>query len=245
MKIITWNCNTHPSVNSSEKAVKSFAEKIKIINHLDFDILILQEIARPEFEKLPQQVWYAEDGVFSRGIGILTKSNYHVELDPDFSPTCSSLPLKVNGEKSFNLLALWSHPPIKRPSLKQYVEEIELQIETLKPFLESAPSVIVGDFNSNSRWDKSAGKQHNHTKLVTILENEFGLKSCYHSYSQEQQGNEAKFTLFQNYKIEKSFHIDYCFVPNNWQIIDVQIGNYDFWVKSRLSDHCPLTVEID
>lgn len=245
MKIVTWNCNTHPSVNTTERAAKSFAEKVEAINHLDFDILILQEIARPEFEKLPYQFWYAEDGIFSRGIGIITKPNYRIELPVNYLPTRSSIPLKVIGERTFNLLALWSHPPLRSPTYKQYVEEIEMQIEILKPFLKSAPLVIAGDFNSNSRWDKKAGKSINHSKLVNNLESEFRTKSCYHAHSGEIQGNESQNTFYLNYKIEKPFHIDYCFVPNDWKITDVKIGNYESWVNSKLSDHCPLSVEIE
>lgn len=245
MRIVTWNCNTHPSVNNAEKASNGFLEKIDAINHLNFDILILQEISRPEFEKLPQQVWYAEESVFSRGIAVLTKSNFQIELPTSCFPTRSSIPVKVFGERNFNLLALWSHPPLRSPNYKHYVEEIELQIENNKLFLQSDSSVIAGDFNSNSRWDKAAGKQSNHSKLINQLDNGLNLKSSYHTFYNQSQGNESQKTFYQNYKMEKPYHIDYCFVPKDWKINNVKIGSFDTWVQSKLSDHCPLIVDIE
>ena len=37
------------------------------------------------------------------------------------------------------------------------------------------------------------------------------------------------------------YHIDYVFAPSNWlDGADIELGGYDKWIGSGLSDHAPL-----
>ncbi len=49
-------------------------------------------------------------------------------------------------------------------------------------------------------------------------------------------------TLFMHRKIDKPYHIDYCFASLNLlnKIIKVEVGEYEAWTKH--SDHKPLIV---
>ena len=45
--------------------------------------------------------------------------------------------------------------------------------------------------------------------------------------------------------IEKKFHIDYCFISNDYKINSINIGSLNEWNENKLSDHCPLIIEIE
>jgi len=45
--------------------------------------------------------------------------------------------------------------------------------------------------------------------------------------------------------IKNKFHIDYCFVTKNFKIKSVNFGSLKEWEENKLSDHCPLIVEIE
>ena len=140
--------------------------------------------------------------------------------------------MRVLGPVSFNLLAVWAKPD---PSYVSAALDGILQFESL---LES-PTVIIGDFNSHWRWDKSELVNHSH--LIERLEG-FGLVSAYHSI----HGREDEIpTLYWRWQQDAKYHIDYCFVPRSWQpqLKSVVIGNYEDWAEK--SDHRPLVVEVN
>lgn len=78
--------------------------------------------------------------------------------------------------------------------------------------------------------------------MMEIFE-QYGLKSCYHTLNQEEYGNESKATHYYHGKVDRPFHIDYCFVSHNvLQGIDhLAIGGMEEYVP--LSDHVPLVLE--
>jgi hypothetical protein len=60
----------------------------------------------------------------------------------------------------------------------------------------------------------------------------------------EPQGGESRHTLYMFRHEDKPYHIDYIFIPREWtvRLRTVEIGGYEHW--SKLSDHCPVIVEI-
>ena len=40
------------------------------------------------------------------------------------------------------------------------------------------------------------------------------------------------------------FHIDYCFLSEDYVLENVKIGTIDEWENNLLSDHCPIMVEV-
>ena len=103
--------------------------------------------------------------------------------------------------------------------------------------------MIVGDFNSHSRFD---GKQRpNHTTLHQRLRDDFGMVSAYHQAKERDGATGAEAPTYYHYwSQDNPFHLDYCFLPTLWvnRLGSVQVGGYDEW--KHLSDHRPLVVEI-
>jgi len=71
------------------------------------------------------------------------------------------------------------------------------------------------------------------------------MTSAYHAHFGEAHGAESRATYYFHWKVEKPFHIDYCFVPDAWLsgLQQVGIGDYTDWKDA--SDHRPLWVDID
>ena len=58
-------------------------------------------------------------------------------------------------------------------------------------------------------------------------------------------GNEKDPTLLWQMNVNNKFHIDYCFVSENYKIKSVNVGSLIEWKENKLSDHCPLIIEIE
>ena len=101
----------------------------------------------------------------------------------------------------------------------------------------------MGDLNSNVLWDSNHPGDRNHSALVSLLQ-ELGLVSAYHSFHGEAHGEESKPTYYFQWKEQRPFHIDYCFIPEPWarNVRRVEIGGYEEW--KEYSDHRPLLVEV-
>ena len=41
----------------------------------------------------------------------------------------------------------------------------------------------------------------------------------------------------------KPYHVDYCFASSDFRVADVEIGDFDDWIKK--SDHTPIIVTFD
>ena len=54
--------------------------------------------------------------------------------------------------------------------------------------LTTKPALLIGDFNSNTIWDRKC-RESNHSNVVKLLE-EKGILSTYHLYHKQIQGKE-------------------------------------------------------
>ena len=67
-----------------------------------------------------------------------------------------------------------------------------------------------------------------------------GLESAYHYVTGEKQGEETKPTFHMHRKVEKTFHIDHCFIkPEMIQSYEVLDRG---WLE--ISDHIPVVLEM-
>jgi endonuclease/exonuclease/phosphatase family metal-dependent hydrolase len=109
-------------------------------------------------------------------------------------------------------------------------------------WITARDTMVLGDFNKNAsfragRWDA----------LQRLLEGA-GLVSVYHETTGEPFGKETQRTYFHRRKDDASAqHIDYCFVPARWveRITHFQVGTPGEWCQAKMSDHVPLTVDVD
>ena len=100
--------------------------------------------------------------------------------------------------------------------------------------------MLVGDFNSNTIWDKPR-REANHSTVVDLLARK-GIQSTYHKFFKQNQGREKHNTLFMYRHKDKSYHIDYCFASTDFikRLSKVEVGRHSDWCKH--SDHTPLIV---
>lgn len=221
MKIVSWNC------------CGKFREKYKFLTDLDADIYVVQECENPEkykevFESFNiNYIWSGENE--NKGLGVFIKKNIYF-CKNDWKSYClrNFISLKING--SFDLLCVWACHP--------YIEEYYIY-QCINIDYYSEKMIIIGDFNSNTKWDKKHGNR-NHSAVVSQLK-EKNIISAYHFMTNEQQGSEIQNTFFQYRHLDKGHHIDYCFLNADY-IKDFQILDKKKWIS--YSDHIPILIEI-
>jgi hypothetical protein len=61
----------------------------------------------------------------------------------------------------------------------------------------------------------------------------------------EAFGSELRGTYWHYRRSVMPYHIDYLFVPMTWlkDLVSFELGDYDAWCASGLSDHAPLSAE--
>lgn len=225
----------------------AFRKKAEFILNENPDIIIVPESENPEklkFKKditLPTDIfWYGDNP--NKGIGVYSYSNFKISLsdlhNPDFRYV---IPLLIkNKDIDFLLIAIWCQKP---KNSDNYGTHTWNAIHYYTELLNNEKLIIAGDFNSSSIWDKK-NREANHSNIVNKLK-EKGIESAYHKFYNEEQGKESNATLFMHRKIERPYHIDFCFATNYFikRLKNVSIGKYETWTK--LSDHKPVICEFE
>lgn len=102
-------------------------------------------------------------------------------------------------------------------------------------------TMVLGDFNSNTIWDKP-DRWWSHSGVVDELA-ELDIHSVYHYLRGVNQGSEPEPTFFHQRNINKPYHIDYVFACTDLlSSIDIIIGKASDWLE--ISDHMPLLVTL-
>lgn len=247
MRIVSWNCGG------------GLRKKTEKFDAIAADIVIVQECENPEFHpKLCRDwpddyLWVGDNknkglGVFSRTGIKLEPLNWQGSFEiqgfrthhPAHRWTTSELqlflPLRVNDE--FNILAVWTKNAASFGYIGQFWKYLQIHHDDLM----SSDVMIIGDFNSNTIWDKG-GKWWNHADVVAELSrmNIFSLYH-YHYQCQEDQGSESAKTFYLHRNEKKSYHIDYAFVSKVFlSRLTIEIGSKEDWLD--LSDHMPLIID--
>ena len=209
------------------------------------DIVIIPECEHPDKLKfntgtpMPTDIfWYGTNP--NKGLGVFSYSDYKFKLldahNPDFRMV---LPFSVTGGKiDFILFAIWANNPDDRNY--QYIGQVWKALNFYDSLLNNKNIILLGDFNSNTIWDKLPRKV-NHSTVVDFLKSK-GIHSTYHKFFNQKQGQEDQKTLFMYRHRDKSYHIDYCFASNDFikKITKVEVGAYSDW--NEYSDHTPLIV---
>ena len=227
MRLVTWNA-----------ARGQFDKKAIWLDHLHADIAVIQEIAKP---KVPSKniVWFGVTD--NQGVAIVVRSPYNVELLPEIANAPKFfVPVKISGPVDFTLYAVWT----LGQQVMKYVRAVTTSLDIYSSQLATETSVVIGDFNSNAKWDVHHPAALNHSAMLTKM-NALQLQSAYHTHYNELHGTETRNSFYLHRNRDKGHHIDFCFVPNAWvtNIVDVEVGTYAMWRKA--SDHCPLLVEFN
>jgi len=209
------------------------------------DIVIIPECEHPDKLKFDDGVptpndifWFGNNQ--NKGLGVLSYSNYKFQLDVTHNPDYRIvLPLTAKNKKlSFSLFAIWANNPQDKGF--EYVGQIWKALNFYDGLLKNKRTMLIGDFNSNTIWDKPR-REGNHSTVVDLLAKK-GIHSTYHKFFDQKQGQEEHSTLFMYRHKDKSYHLDYCFASNDFikKLSNVEVGVYNDW--SKHSDHTPLIV---
>ena len=234
MKIITWNCNM------------GFRKKAGVILAHQPDILVIPECENLDkvtfAEGLPlptDSLWHGKNP--HKGLGVFAYNGYKLQLLECHNPNFKTiLPIAVTGgETDFILFAIWANNPEDKDG--PYVTQIWKALKHYDHLLSDTKTILIGDFNSNTIWDKPR-REGNHSDLVAKLATN-DIHSTYHTYYNQTQGQEAHPNFYLYRHQDKPYHLDYCFASQDFikTLKEVTVGTYEDW--TRYSDHKPLMVE--
>lgn len=152
------------------------------------------------------------------------------------------IPLSVSGQHfEFNLFAIWANNP--KDADGHYITQVWKAIKHYDSTIMNRKTILIGDFNSNTIWDKPR-REGNHSTVVQRLETK-KIYSVYHKHFNQLQGKEQHPTLYMYRHKDKPYHIDYCFASMDLiqHLKSVEVGDYDFWIK--YSDHVPVIITFE
>jgi len=223
----------------------AFRRKANLLLALKPDIVIIPECEHPDKLKFESGIrepndifWFGNNQ--NKGLGVFSYSNYKFQLNDSHNPDYRTLlPLVASNKKiSFTLFAIWANNPQDKGF--EYVGQIWKALNFYDRLLKNKRTMLIGDFNSNSIWDKPR-REGNHSTVVDFLKAK-GIYSTYHKFFKQKQGQEVHNTLFMYRHKDKSYHIDYCFASADLikKLISVEVGEHSNW--SKHSDHTPLII---
>jgi exodeoxyribonuclease III len=236
MKVITWNCNM------------AFRKKARLILTLKPDILIIPECEHPDRLKFSSDIIIPNDILWfginqNKGLGVFSYNNLRLKIIDTYKPEIRTIvPIGVTGGPiDFTLYAIWANNPTDKDG--KYIQQVWKAINYYDNQLLNTKTMLIGDFNSNSIWDRKH-RESNHSNVVMRLE-EKGIYSSYHLFYEQIQGKEEHPTLYMFRHLDKPYHIDYCFVSMDLakKIKSVEIGEFENWIQ--YSDHVPVSVTFD
>lgn len=216
----------------------AYATKQQAVLSLQPDALIIQECSEKDIKESGATFYHWVGHNPHKGLAVLGFGNHVYSIDPSYTDAYPwFIPLRID-DMQLAVLAVWSHVKNRQ---ERYVRVTHKAIDHYKMFLENNSSIIMGDFNSNTIWDRNYRRQ-SHTDLVEKLE-QINLNSVYHYQTQEVQGGEKIATLYMYRHKDKGYHIDYAFVSKD--LLDkaqLIIPDPTFWLTR--SDHIPLILDI-
>jgi len=224
----------------------AFRKKYEQILELNPDLLVLQECEHENKLKetlrdssINQILWHGTNQ--HKGVCVITFNNTTVHRQDDHNIEYEHvLPLTLEAESgNINLFCVWAMPH-KTDRTKSYVGQVWGALNYYSKLLDNK-SILIGDFNSNSIWDRK-NRVGNHTDVVNILKNK-NIFSLYHAKNELMHGAEKHPTLYLTKNSEKPYHLDYCFASAELynSETNITVGAYDNWIG--LSDHMPLIID--
>lgn len=228
--------------------------KIDALMRLRPDIAVISECANLDRLRLrgadawleSEPVWIGDN--INKGLAVFAFNGYSVRLYQQYHPTLRYIaPVCVEGPTPFHLLAVWAQNASGGVTRKHQLGPLRRALAKYRADFLTDPCIVAGDLNSNAIWDKP-GWRINHMAKVAIME-KLGLVSAYHACTGEKNGEETEPTHYwrDRKKDGPTYHIDYIFMPETWlaSIRDFQVGTFDDWCGSRLSDHVPLVLDVE
>lgn len=219
-----------------------FEKKTDALLAQDPDVAVVSECSEKSVAALQHRgyetLWVGSNP--HKGLGVLCRKGWSIRGLPQ--PLQKWIvPIEIDAPTPFTLLAVWACRTGNKEA-DDYIGQVYQALISHAEWFDGRPIVLAGDFNSNKIWDAER-LVGNHSHVVEIL-SERGLVSAYHEFFGEAQGAETRPTIHLYRHVHRPYHIDYIFIPREWtpSLKTVIVGAYEQW--SKLSDHCPVTIDI-
>ncbi len=222
MRVATWNCQTGLSTNWDT------------IDRLGADLVAIQECREGTLEEAERHGWGCEfqPGGYGKGIATLIRAPYVVE-EREPTETFAISTIVSSGDERIRFVNFWAMTP--KLTGYTYTRQATRLIERLPS--DGLATIVAGDFN--------ASKSRPHLDNVRRL-NERGLVSAYHRRTGREHAElEDDPTSYHLWREERPFHMDFVFVPEDWRIDGVDVGSYEDYCLTKLSDHMPVVVTLE
>lgn len=226
MRLVTWNCCSG-----------DISGRLAHLAPLQPDLVVLQEVAQPGLPFHDHPVHWR--GTTARKGVAITNCNVQFSIAPvpapaDLAPR--TVAVTVHGPTPFLLVAMWAHPT------PNYADNAIAVVRAWRALAPGLPLVVAGDFNVDLG---SADQTAKHRRLSHLLHDDCGLVSAYHAHRQVAYGCDGEVPTYRHLrKAERTWHIDYCFVPAAWtsRLRLAQVVEGEDWLTR--SDHSPVVVEV-
>ena len=222
--------------------------KVAALHSLRPDIAVLSEVAcaeklRDQVQELNEAsvIWVGDNP--NKGLAVVSFTGGKLALDNSHRSTNQYVaPVHVDGARPFRLLAVWDHNDRKEGLNRRPGPLLSALADSLE-FCRHDDLLVAGDFNNNPQWDRPNGP-NNMVRIAGELMKR-GLVSLYHHKTGLPFGAEVQATYWYWHRRTKPHHIDYIFVPTAWlkHLVSFEIGTFDNWCETSLSDHAPLIAE--
>jgi hypothetical protein len=223
------------------------ARKRDALARIGADLLVVPEAAAqvpPAGEPGVSHAWKGTRA--AKGLGVYASGGWTVEPVVDRSDLPWLLPLRLrdpDGAPTATVLAVWTVVG-RRDRRPSYTGQLAAVLDAWEPELAAGDAILIGDLNASST-DTPAGRAHaaNVRRLA-----ELGLRSAYHARLGCEHGREPDMTLrwIGRGRLPLHYHCDFVFLPERWceSVTRAEVGPFEEWVASGLSDHAPVTVEL-
>lgn len=225
LRLMTWNCRSG-----------SVRECVSELARFEPDLVFLQECGAPDAEAKPSVVCsHTLNG--RKHVALVVGPPFLVASTSSTLAGRAAVAAKVIAPIGFRVIGIWAQGP-------HYVDDVLRTLRAEEPAIRIQPTVVLGDLNSGTRLGRRASLTRHHGRLLDACA-DLGLVSAYHAFHGVEAGGETHATYFHQFKRQRPWHIDFCFVPRPWAsgVINVAIIDGRYW--ARRSDHRPLLVELD
>lgn len=187
MKIVTWNCNM------------AFRKKAEMVLRHNPDIVVVPECEHPHKLSFNPKISNPTDVLWfgvnqNKGLGIFSYSDYKLKLLDEYNPDFKIVaPIFVTRKRSKLILyAIWANNPTDREG--HYITQVWKAINYYDSLLKNRRTLLIGDFNSNTIWDRPR-REGNHSTVVSFLEKrEFTVRTIIFTNSHRAKSNIRLYT---------------------------------------------------
>ncbi len=231
MRFVEWNC------------CGGWASDYPKVVDLNPDIAVLCEVPRgapaPSLIDPPVD-WHWTGAIENKGLALASfgpSFESYVALDG-----CGTHTAAATTSAGIGVLGIWTAPPSG-----PYAPMAMASVSAYSDWLRTTPSIVAGDFNLGYNGSEAKGFR----QILDALD-DLGYVSAYHHVTGEAWGGESRHTYFHQWKQDRPFHIDYCFLHRDLVplIRHLETGGFDPWVAKTTggygaSDHVPMILDLD